>query len=439
MTATGLSPDLERLVTETVGPVLTCERSASGASRITWMIETTRGPCVLREDPGDGPVAGTRLNLEREASAYRALAGTGVKIPRLLAGRDDAILMERAEGSPDLGGLSAESISSIFDSYIDGLADLHRVHVDSRFDALDPPQRAEGAAIANVALWADILNARVRRTSALAAFATRWLTDRAPRDAERLVVCHGDVGPGNFMHDGAALTAMLDWEFVHVGDPMDDLAWLAFRGHHMGGVIGDFDRQLHRWQRRTGLTVCRRRIAYYRVAVMYIWLVSCLAALDNGSKHLNRFTYLNLIALLNAMLPRAMMEFDGKVAPTVEVSLACTDDDVTESTSALVDLIMLTWPESDPGRGSVEAMARQVHGLARVHADVVDQNVAAVAELTGTERDPSYEATLAAWIGSHPEDDDRVLKLLYEIGCRRIAHDPMLNAFANKPFMPLDD
>jgi Ser/Thr protein kinase RdoA (MazF antagonist) len=47
---------------------------------------------------------------------------------------------------------------------------------------------------------------------------------------------HGDFGPNNVLLDdrGQAVTAVLDWEWAHAGDPIDDVAWTEFivRMHH---------------------------------------------------------------------------------------------------------------------------------------------------------------------------------------------------------------
>jgi aminoglycoside phosphotransferase (APT) family kinase protein len=39
------------------------------------------------------------------------------------------------------------------------------------------------------------------------------------------VPVHGDVLPHNLLADDGRVTALLDWEFVHVGDPAEDLAY----------------------------------------------------------------------------------------------------------------------------------------------------------------------------------------------------------------------
>lgn len=36
------------------------------------------------------------------------------------------------------------------------------------------------------------------------------------------------------MHKDGHLTGLIDWEFAHFGDPMDDLGWMAFRGRAGG-------------------------------------------------------------------------------------------------------------------------------------------------------------------------------------------------------------
>jgi aminoglycoside phosphotransferase len=52
------------------------------------------------------------------------------------------------------------------------------------------------------------------------------------------VLVHGDFGPQNVLVNGDTLTALLDWEFAHVGDAIEDLAWAEWivRMHHPNHV-----------------------------------------------------------------------------------------------------------------------------------------------------------------------------------------------------------
>jgi aminoglycoside phosphotransferase (APT) family kinase protein len=54
------------------------------------------------------------------------------------------------------------------------------------------------------------------------------------------VLAHGDYGPNNVLLDsrGTAVTAVLDWEWVHRGERAEDLAWCEWiiRMHHPADV-----------------------------------------------------------------------------------------------------------------------------------------------------------------------------------------------------------
>ena len=48
------------------------------------------------------------------------------------------------------------------------------------------------------------------------------------------VIVHGDFGPQNVLIDDGHISALLDWEFAHVGRSIEDLAWAEWilRMHH---------------------------------------------------------------------------------------------------------------------------------------------------------------------------------------------------------------
>jgi aminoglycoside phosphotransferase (APT) family kinase protein len=55
-----------------------------------------------------------------------------------------------------------------------------------------------------------------------------WLRRHAPVSGE-IVLLHGDYRLGNWLVERAGaqtrITGLLDWEMVHLGDPVEDLAW----------------------------------------------------------------------------------------------------------------------------------------------------------------------------------------------------------------------
>jgi aminoglycoside phosphotransferase len=59
-------------------------------------------------------------------------------------------------------------------------------------------------------------------------------------EGDGTVLVHGDFGPQNmlFAVETEAVTAILDWESAHIGDPVEDLAWAEWitRMHHPHAV-----------------------------------------------------------------------------------------------------------------------------------------------------------------------------------------------------------
>jgi len=113
-------------------------------------------------------------------------------------------------------------------------------------------------------------------------FAFDWLHQNAPDTVDRTVLCHGDAGPGNFLFEGNRVTALLDWEFSHFGDPLDDLAWIVFRSHFTPGGFGDVRLLFSKWSQLTGLPLDFKRIEYYQVLVLVRCAVSCLVAMAHA-------------------------------------------------------------------------------------------------------------------------------------------------------------
>jgi aminoglycoside phosphotransferase len=80
------------------------------------------------------------------------------------------------------------------------------------------------------------------------------------------VVVHGDFGPNNvLLHpESFAVTAILDWEWAHAGDPVEDLAWCEWivrmhHGNHCGALDEFFDAYGQRpsWDRRRTAMLAR--------------------------------------------------------------------------------------------------------------------------------------------------------------------------------------
>ncbi|WP_162248670.1 phosphotransferase family protein [Variovorax sp. Root473] len=121
--------------------------------------------------------------------------------------------------------------------------------------------------------------------------AMRWLLRHAPK-APRVVIVHGDYRVGNFLQQDGRITAVLDWELVHPGDPHEDLAWGALRifSGGTGRVGGLMERAafFEAYAKQTGLILDPQALHYYEVLGLFksaSMLLSAAHRVDSGRGH----------------------------------------------------------------------------------------------------------------------------------------------------------
>lgn len=128
--------------------------------------------------------------------------------------------------------------------------------------------------------------------------------------ATQVVLCHGDFRTGNYMVDAGRLTAILDWEFAHFGDPMEDIGWFMARCWRFGGDgdaggIASRDDFLKGYEAISGKEVDRARIAYWEIMAAARWAA---IALLQGERHLSGREPSMELMLTGIMVPE--MELD---------------------------------------------------------------------------------------------------------------------------------
>ncbi len=278
----GLSPALRAWVAREAGEtVVSCEPIGKGASRQIWSAALSSGrEVVVRLDVGDGPVAGTPLTLAREAAVYRCLAGSDLPMPRLHAVHPEgnALLLDRAPGGDRLTDLPDRERHDVAEDYGRCLGRLHRLD-PSDLD-LGPLASAAGTdpTATDLDLWGSINTSRSgTHASPSVRIALDLLAANIPTSG-RATLCHGDAGPGNFLHESGRVTALLDWEFAHVGDPHDDLAWVAVRNQLLRHPL-DIDVTFAAWRDTTGIDFEVARLEWFRALVLTRMLISCDATI----------------------------------------------------------------------------------------------------------------------------------------------------------------
>ena len=260
-------------VAEQCGGVVTHSAQTSGGNRCqSWAVDVARPDGTVAEvflrygpprPPGVEP-----YTLHREAQVYRAIDGAGLQAPRLLAEHPtvQAVLTERARGIAEFRRLADAGVKqAIAAELMHNLARLHRI--DTALVMLDGG--GQGPRIADhVRTELDIWDAMYRETGqadALIDLAFAWLRSNLPDPDGAPALVHGDAGPGNFLFEHARLTAVIDWELAHLGDPMEDLAWFSMRC--VMEPVPDFAASLRDYERFAGVPVDKARVLYHRVFV----------------------------------------------------------------------------------------------------------------------------------------------------------------------------
>ncbi len=100
-------------------------------------------------------------------------------------------------------------------------------------------------------------------TDPLLSYGVQWLQRFAPDNVSRLSLVQGDTGPVNFMFIGDTVSVVVDWEWGHWGDPMEDLGNICVR--EFWNPSGGLDGLFHLYERESGLPYQRASAQYYRI------------------------------------------------------------------------------------------------------------------------------------------------------------------------------
>ncbi|MFV0278226.1 MAG: phosphotransferase family protein [Parahaliea sp.] len=111
-------------------------------------------------------------------------------------------------------------------------------------------------------------------------YAFHWLERHLPQSRPTTLV-HADFRNGNLIIDATGVTAILDWELAHLGDPMEDLGWLCVNSWRFGvrdKPVGGFGsrEQLYCGYRAAGGAVDEAGVFFWEVLGVLKWGLICL-------------------------------------------------------------------------------------------------------------------------------------------------------------------
>ena len=268
-TTAGLDPALVAWIEDCAGGrVVRADRVPGGGRHEAWQVAVD-GPVqelFLRYNRGDPAESGDPFTLHREAQFYLALQDTGVPVPRILGVHpvEQAVLSTRVPGDTWFSRLRDDGQRlSVARDFVRRLAALHAVDPHRlQVPGQDPDAGLRELVEREIATWEELYRHGEYEPEPLIEFGLTWLRRRLPDVDEPPVIVQGDTGPGNFLYRDGAVTAVLDWELAHLGDPHDDLGWLALRA--VQEPFTELAERIADYADAAGRPVDWARVRYYR-------------------------------------------------------------------------------------------------------------------------------------------------------------------------------
>ncbi len=264
-------------------PVTGATLLAGGASKEAWAVDAADGQELLVRRAGGGVIHEGTLSLEHEFEVLRAAHEAGVKVPKPLAylgeieGRE-AFVMERVNGETIGRRIVKSPPPSLALEMADELAKIHEISLE-RLPFLRDSDPFD--------VFYEELDS-IEAPHPAIELGLHWARERIPLDRPK-VVSHGDFRLGNLVVDETGLAAVLDWEFAHISDPAEDLAWPLVRAWRFGrddlrlGGIGDVEPYLATYADLTGLELPLDELYAWEVLGNCKWAIG---ALRQGRRHL---------------------------------------------------------------------------------------------------------------------------------------------------------
>jgi aminoglycoside phosphotransferase (APT) family kinase protein len=289
-----------------------------GASMEAWALEVDApaGPLslILRRAAG-GRIYPDALSLEEEHGLLQAAHAAGVRVPKPhgflpdLLGHD-GFVMERLSGEtvgrrivqrPELRAARAALPAQMAEQ----LARIHRI------DALPfLPRYSVRGALDRLRAQLDAVGDPHPAIELAIASLQHALPDR-----QASVVCHGDFRVGNFVVDERGLVGVLDWEFAHLGDPLEDLAWPLVRAWRFGmdqlrlGGIAQPDAFLARYSELSGREVPDDEVRAFELLGNVRWAIGSLTQARRHLTGQDRSVELAILGRLAAEVEHEILAF----------------------------------------------------------------------------------------------------------------------------------
>ena len=380
-----------------------------------------------------------------EARFVGILGAQGLPVARVVAAEPSlhAAVYSWIDGIPEVENNPEDVQQRLCEQYVEALADLHRIdHRAAGVDWMHEPQTPEECALAHADAIYDAMGGLALEP--LSTFGITWLRRHVPGSVERLSLLHGDAGVGNFLFVGDRMTGVIDWEWAHLGDPMEDLGSMCMHaGFH---PAGDIPSLLAHYERVSGIAVDVAKVKYY-CAHLYVRSVIALAAI---TEHLDPHNPVALNLAYRIINDRLTCE---AIADAMGVALDAPElPEVPTGPTSLYDVVaanlrtdVVPALEAEFARNRAEMAAVLTESLEHVHRIGPAVDAIERVELGALLGEPvtdlrgglqALDDAIRAW---GPEREIDVLRYLYRRAARTEAlYAPVVGLFPAMRIRPID-
>jgi aminoglycoside phosphotransferase (APT) family kinase protein len=250
---------------------------SGGASRETWRFEADGRPLILQRQR-----AGDERDLAVEIAALRAGHAAGVPTASIVTSSTDAtelgapyMVLQHVDGETTPRKILRDAEFS--EARVELPAQLASALVG--IHSIDPTAVPGLVDVDQLDRYREVLDT-VGEPHPTFELAFKWLAEHRPPPSPRTVV-HGDFRLGNVIVGGHGLRAVLDWELVHLGDPMEDLGWMCVKAWRFGSPlpvagVGDYERLFEAYEAAGGGVIDGDVVRWWEVLGTLKWGIMCI-------------------------------------------------------------------------------------------------------------------------------------------------------------------
>jgi aminoglycoside phosphotransferase (APT) family kinase protein len=276
-----------------------------GFSKTTVMVDVDasdipRHTLVIRAETEDSLLFYDGAQIDNEYRVQRLLYRSGIKVAEPLWLEIDTspfgvrfLVSARAAGRNF--GTAIQVNESLSEALLrDLMANLHALH-QTPIDERDADVRDSHLAhwqqfrtlsestAENVAYWRSNIAQLRLPPSPIIARAIGWLATHIPQSDEAPCLIHRDYGLHNVLIENDRISCILDWENATMGDPAEDLAWIA------NALAGTVERKklLNLYAELRGRPISEERLRFFEVFISLKYAVTCLNALTLFERSVN--------------------------------------------------------------------------------------------------------------------------------------------------------